>query len=41
MIDYVRRTCNWKKYVGQNEFPERIISEFDYNDYATWYFSNV
>jgi len=41
MINYVRKTCNWEKFVDQYEFPERIISEFSYSDYATWYFNNV
>ena len=41
LINYVRKTCNWEKFVDQYEFPDRIISEFDYTDYATWYFNNV
>ena len=41
LVKYVRDTCNWETFVDQKQFPEKIISEFDYVDYAVWYFNNV
>jgi len=35
------KTCDWKNFVGQYEFPNSIVHEFDFNDYAVWYFNNV
>ena len=40
LIDGVKRH-DWHSYVGQYEFPDHMIREFDFADYATWYFNNA
>lgn len=40
LVDTVKM-CDWERFIGQHTFPNTMIYEFDFNDYAFWYFNNV
>lgn len=33
--------CDWDHFVDHLEYPQDMVSEFSYTDYAIWYFNNV